>query len=224
MLIKFGAIVVGGRGKLGGQVFSRNRGGDYMRNNATPVNPQTTFQMQQRAALAIFSRGWSLLTETQRAAWNAAVESFPKTNVFGDVKKLSGKNLYTSLNRNLQLVGGNVENTPPSPGPLGVPTGIIMDNFSATAADFQVEGTQLGDKIVIVSTGPVTAGTTFVKNRFRIIEVVTASDPETPVNAFPEYVSRFGSIAPGQKVFFGAYAINIEGQASPMVTVSAFAD
>lgn len=42
--IKFGMMMTDARGKLGGQVFSKNRSGSYVRTKVTPVNPQTTTQ------------------------------------------------------------------------------------------------------------------------------------------------------------------------------------
>jgi len=44
MKMKFGAIVVDGRGKIGGHVASKNRGGAYLRTKVTPSNPQTGYQ------------------------------------------------------------------------------------------------------------------------------------------------------------------------------------
>ena len=97
MKIKWGALVTDGRGKIGGQVASRNRSGAYMRNKVTPVNPQTDAQQRSRSILASFSEGWRGLTEAQRAAWNAAVSQFETTDVFGDTIQPTGKNLYTHI-------------------------------------------------------------------------------------------------------------------------------
>src|SRR3972149_5825724 len=83
MKIKFGSILTDGRGKLGGQVYARNRSGAYVRNKVTPNNPQSGFQSTARARLAGFSEGWRGLTQAQRDAWNAAGPDFPKTNQFG---------------------------------------------------------------------------------------------------------------------------------------------
>ena len=49
MKIKWGALVVDGRGKLGGHVAAQNRGGSYLRTKVTPSNPQTTFQTGVRS-------------------------------------------------------------------------------------------------------------------------------------------------------------------------------
>ena len=75
MLIKFGSIVTRGSGKLGGHVFSRNRGGAYIRTNQTPSNPQTAFQQSGRATFTELTQGWSALTQNERDSWNNAINS-----------------------------------------------------------------------------------------------------------------------------------------------------
>src|SRR6056297_1294291 len=98
MKMKFGALVTDGRGKIGGQVASKNRYGSYLRTKVTPSNPQTASQLNVRSVLAALSSGWRDLTQAQRDGWNAAVLDFQKTNVFGDTITPTGKNLYTRLN------------------------------------------------------------------------------------------------------------------------------
>lgn len=224
MRIKFGSIVVGGRGKLGGQVYSHNRGGDYVRNNAVPVNPQTPEQMQSRARLAQFSQNWSALTQSQIEAWNAAAQNFPRNNVFGDQKFLSGKNLYTSLNKELDLTGQDTLDEPPMPAEISVPTEI--DTIVATSPGtltFNVQNTQVGDQIVLIATPPVSPGTSFVKNRLRVIGTMAATADTTAADIGAAYVARFGAIEEGDKIFVGAYAVNTVGQRSPQVVASVVA-
>src|SRR5690625_84038 len=224
MLIKFGSIVVGGRGKLGGQVYSHNRGGDYVRNNATPVNPQTPSQMAARAALALFSSMWSTLTQAQIAGWNAATENFPRTNIFGDSKKMSGKNLFTSLNRELELTGQTAIMDASAPVPIAVPTSVdtisVIDDGTVT---FSVNGTDAGDTLVLLATPPVSAGTNFVKNQLRVVSTMPATASPTSADIGTAYVAKFGTPAEGQKVFVGAYAVNAVGQRSPQVVASTIA-
>jgi len=45
-IIKFSAIVSDARGKIGGNVFSRNKGGSYIRSYVKPINPSTPKQTQ----------------------------------------------------------------------------------------------------------------------------------------------------------------------------------
>ena len=65
--IKFGMMMTDASGKLGGQVFSKNRGGSYVRTKVTPTNPQSTAQMSIRGIFASISSRWSSLTEAQRS-------------------------------------------------------------------------------------------------------------------------------------------------------------
>ena len=58
MKIKWGALMVDGRGKIGGQVASKNRAGAYMRNKVTPVNQQTSYQLTVRNRLSYYSQNW----------------------------------------------------------------------------------------------------------------------------------------------------------------------
>src|SRR5690606_32580834 len=114
MKIKWGALVVDGRGKLGGHVASQNRGGSYMRTKVTPSNPQSTFQTTVRQLFGSISSGWSGLTQDVIDAWNAAVDDWKTTNIFGDLKQPSGKALYKRLNQQAQLAGYSAIGTPPA--------------------------------------------------------------------------------------------------------------
>ena len=105
MKIKWGALVTEGRGKLGGHVASKNKSGAIMRTKVTPVNPQTSAQASARSRLGGNSQAWSALSEEQRRSWNALAQETSKTNIFGDQYFPSGKNLFTSVNNNLVMVG-----------------------------------------------------------------------------------------------------------------------
>lgn len=48
-LVQFGGGILDARGSIGGQVFSKNRFGNYMRARITPVNPNSARQAVVRA-------------------------------------------------------------------------------------------------------------------------------------------------------------------------------
>lgn len=221
MKAKFGAIVVDGRGKLGGHVFAKNRAGNYMRTKVTPVNPQTSYQQAQRAALGTLSSGWSGLTDPQRAAWNGAVDGFQKTNIFGDLKSPTGKNLYTGLNRNLLNSGESVLVNPPSPA--------AVPNLELTAAEASVAGTTFAvtstgdvtDSFVHVwATPPLSAGTSFIKNRLRFLGSFSGGDPSV-IDIWAQYTARFGAPVVGQNIYVAANVINEGGQSGVQENVKA---
>lgn len=227
MKIKFGAIVTDGRKKLGGHVFSKNRYGNYVRTNGIPTNPQTVFQQQQRARLAIFSEGWSNLTEAQRETWNNTVENFKRTDVFGDLKKPTGKNLYTRLNMELNLTQQNQLDTAPEPTDVGgvsktSGTYSLANGFNITASVFgaAVPGAY---SVVLVATPPVTAGTRYVKNKFRVIDAVSflADEFSSPQDIAQAYTNRFGFPVEGQKIYYGMYIVAPNGERSVLAKSAA---
>lgn len=220
MKIKFGALVVDGRGKVGGHVMSKNRGGAYMRTKVTPINPQTAFQSAVRATLTAFAQGWRALTANQRAAWNSAVSNFTKTDVFGDIKKPSGINLYVKLNSNITTGEGTPITEPPAltSSPELVTITVTSDASTPTlSAAFGASPVPADTSYVIEATAQQSPGKSFLKNQYRVLMVVPAAGT-TPSNILSAYTSRFGTLVAGQKIGFRIYAIDlltgIKGQAS----------
>lgn len=224
MKAKFGAIVVDGRGKVGGHVASKNRAGSYFRTKVTPVNPQSAAQLNVRNRFTDLSQAWRSLTDDQRTAWNAAVADYAKTNVFGDIKNPTGAQLYQRLNNNLVNIGEAAISVPPIPSAV----------FSFTSFSFAVDnsdGTMLltfapvipaTDKVMVFATPAVSPGKTYIKNLLRQIDVLTTADL-TGVDIAASWESKFGAIpAAGQKIFLQVKAINVTtGQAGVPLEASA---
>lgn len=219
MLIKFGSIVTDGSGKLGGHIYSKNRGGNYIRTNQIPSNPRTPHQMLNRAYLTFLSQQWSSLTANQIAAWNEATHEFPRTNRFGDKKFLSGKNLFTSLNKNLLGVGLNILQYPPAPGEAAIPVSILpeLDLDPDFLFELDVEWDNTPHRVVIVATPPMSRGISNYHNRLRIIK---GGDPTTSnfYRIENHYNARFGTPQSGQKIAVGLYSVNASGQRTVTVT------
>lgn len=221
MKIKFGAIVTDGRGKLGGHVLAKNRSGNYMRTKVTPVNPQTTYQQAQRAALGTLSSGWSGLTGAQRAAWDGAVGDFQKTDIFGDLKSPTGKNLYTGLNRNLLNAGQSILTTPPSPASIPNLTIDAADySLAGTSFDIDTTGTATSSFVQAWATPPLSAGTTFVKNRIRLLESI-AGGVDATLDIYASYLARFGAPPVGSNVYVAIRVVNAGGEAGVLSTFQA---
>jgi hypothetical protein len=221
--IKLSAVVSEMRGKLNGSVFSKNRGGAYVRNKVTPVNPQTTSQGNVRSKLTALSQGWRSLTETQRNAWNTAVSNFTGTDIFGDIKTPSGINLYTKINLNLANAGQSQLNLPPLPGSVGVFNSLTITATATTPAltvAFTQTGVAAGQTVIVEATTQLSAGKNFVKSEFRKIGTFTGGTA-TPYNALAAYTAKFGTLVAGQKIFIRFKAIsNTTGQAGQYTTNS----
>ena len=211
--LKFGMMVVEGRGKLGGHVLSRNRGGAYARTKVTPVNPSTSYQQGARNRLAARAQGWRGLTQAQRDAWNAAVSDFARTDIFGDIRNPSGQNLFVLINVNLVNSGLATVSVPP----VAMATPPIVATSATIAVgttQFDVAFTGAGlvtDAIHIWATDGLSPGISYAKNRLRFIGSV-AGNTASPEDIWALYVARFGVPTVGQKVIVQLVGVASNGQ------------
>lgn len=217
------AIVADIRNKLNGSVFSKNRYGSYVRTKVTPVNPQTSEQQAVRNRLAILSAGWRGLTQAQRDSWINAAPSFPYTDIFGNVKILSGNALYVALNTNLLNTGNLVIQTAPTPqaiSNLGIDSLTAAAGTPALSLDLTQAAVPSGHSMVVQATPLIPQGISFVKNRFRQIVVKTGLS-SSPIDLLSDWNSRFGSLVASQQVFVRCYLVNdTSGQAGIPVQAS----
>lgn len=223
MKMKFGAIVVDGRNKIGGQVASKNRAGAYLRTKVTPVNPRSSSQSDVRERLAAISSSWRGLLVTEIAAWNAAVDQWKKTDIFGDLKKPTGFNLFQRLNNYIAMAAGTPLTVPPAP--------VAVSTFHSFAAAI-VSGTSIvltwlpdatisNEKVIISATPGLSKGVSFAKSLFRVISVDVLGN-DTPLTITFAYTNVFGSVpVTGQKVFFELKVYNSNtGQSGVPITCS----
>lgn len=214
MKMKWGMIVTDGRGKLGGHVASKNRSGAYARTKVTPVNPQTSYQQAVRNRFTTYSQGWRALSASAILAWNAAVQAFSKSNIFGDTVLPTGKNLYSRLNLNLTSVGIAAITTPPLPAGAGTVLAgtVVSTNGGAKSVAHTLD--TAGHAIQVWATPGISPGKKFVKNQFRLIGYFTGG-AASPYVATTAYDAKFGQPAVGQVVFFKLVSINTTtGEAS----------
>lgn len=212
MKLKFGAIVTDGRGKIGGHVASKNRAGAYLRTKVTPSNPNTVAQAQARGVLASLSQGWGQLTDNQRQGWNDAVKEWGTTDIFGDIKKPSGINLFVKLNANLISVG--------YPQLLDVPSKMEVPSVIITGASFSIatevlsvtfdNNTADGLKVLVRATPTLSNGVSFVKSQFRIIDsdIVNGNGFSLP----GAYGAKFGIPLVGANVYASVQFVLPNGQ------------
>lgn len=198
------------RGKLGNIVASTGRGGPVVRGRVIPFNPQTVNQVAARAKLTTFSQSWSALDQAERTAWNAAVDSWKNTDVFGNKLTPSGFNLYVALNINLGIIGVAPIDTPPAVTAVPVLVSLSAAVVEATSVTLTTSPTALaaGAKWVICATAPMSAGRSGAGSGFRIIDVKSPG-AFSPGNIKAAYELVHGSgYQAGQKIFFRVYGID----------------
>lgn len=211
--IKYSALVSDMRNKLNGSVMSKNRYGSYVRNKVTPVNPQTTYQQAARQRLGNLSSSFRGLTSAQISGWNSAGPNFPFTDIFGDVKHLSGQTLFIKLNGNLEKIGSaRIDSAPLAEAipaiALSAATFTVSAGALATASvTIDPAVVPSGFEVALYATPGVPSGQTFVKNKFRFIGVAGAPVAGV-VDIKTQMVDRFGTFAIGERVFVRAALVS----------------
>lgn len=203
--IKYSALVSDMRNKLNGSVASKNRYGSYLRNKVTPVNPQTSYQQNARQLLGSLSSQYRGLTQSQRNSFINGAQNFPFTDIFGDVRYLSGQTLFVKLNTNLVNAGEATIDT--APLPVGVPEFAATSLAATTTAGALVTlelttsetAVPAGFAMAVYATPPLSQSINFVKNRLRflgVVDVVAGSADLTSA-----FTARFGAeVAPGERI------------------------
>jgi hypothetical protein len=112
--VLFGAIVTDMRNKLGGHVFSKNKGGSFMRRKVSPLQPRTDAQRAIRSGMTSLSKAWSgVLDDPGRAAWNSFAKNNPTKDIFGSTVVLTGEQTYVRVNQGLLYAGLSRIDVPP---------------------------------------------------------------------------------------------------------------
>ena len=101
-------------GSVGGLTFSHNNGGLYVRARAIPTNPGSPQQDVVRAAFGALVAAWTeLLSEAEREAWRVYAANTPLLGPLGDVRNVTGMNMYLRCNTLRSAFGFPVQDAAP---------------------------------------------------------------------------------------------------------------
>lgn len=114
--IQLSALATDMKGKSGGSVFARNKGGLYFRNNPKPVQKKSYSWASQKSKFTSLSTSWRALTNEQRIAWEEAGVLYPGTDAWGNSYVPSGYQLYMRLNGTLKSYNLPLLSVPAAPG------------------------------------------------------------------------------------------------------------
>lgn len=205
-------------GKLGGNVFSRTKGGAVIRNRVVGSNPQTIAQQNVRAIFGAISSAWRSLSVTQREAWNAITSDYPYQNRLGETKLLSGKALFQKLNNNLVYAGESILESPLAPQGVNAP--VLSQDFSVErniagsallVGEITVDLATAGDNTtigVLEMTPPLSPGVKNAAPRFVRITQTSAVGSVLDFDFSAAYVSIFGVPAEGSQVQARVFTVN----------------
>jgi hypothetical protein len=187
-------------GSFAGQTSSRNRFGQYVRNRATPVNPNSTFQAAVRSRLGTNASAWRAITDVQRAGWLSLGASISRTDSLGQVYTLTGFQAYCEVNNNNAAVGNATVSAAPA---LVAPTGLATAIVTLTAAAFSIAYTATplpaGARLMAFASPQRSAGRSFEAD-YRLIST-SAAAAASPLVILTPYAARLGTPVVGQRIF-----------------------
>lgn len=206
--VVFSDLIVEMRGKVGGAVYSKNKGGAYRKRRTVPSNPQTAAQIAVRGKVSTLSQAWKTLTSEQQAAWQAATPQFQYVNNLGQLQSYTAQALFMALNSSIRAANPSASllTSPPAPASITnvVPSAVtalvdsgLLDEFAITFAPT----VPAGHAVIVQATRGMSSGVTRPsKSDFRQIGVIAAA-ATSPYNGQAAYLATFGSPSIGQKVF-----------------------
>lgn len=219
-LVQFGGGVAQIRGKLGGTIFSRNRGGSFVRTFVTPTNPNTPAQQQVRNALSTLVVKWlTVLTQLQRDGWETYADNVPMQNGLGDTIFLTGQQMFIRSNSVLirnekarvddaPTIFNLGEFTPVVFSAVTTPFPQIFVNF--TFADDWV--TEIGAFMFVQGSRQMNPTINFFKGPFLQIGAVIGNDAPPP---FPPLVVAVPfTYTPDNRTFIRVRVIRADGRLS----------
>lgn len=219
-LIQTGGGIVNISGSVGGNTYSRNRYGRYMRQKSIPVNPNTARQVVIRAALAYLTARWSdTLTALQRAAWNLYGSNVTMLNKLGETIYLSGFNHYIRSNSirkqaNLSVIdAGPVVFELPAQDPTLLVTGSEATQQLTLAYDDGMDwADEDGGYMAFFQGQPQNAQRNFFAGPWRYLTNIPGVNGAPP--ASPKIVGVPFAIAEGQRQWCYARILRADGRLS----------
>ncbi len=188
-------------GSYQGITSSRNRFGQYVRTRATPVQPRTTFQLNQRARMSTNAAAWRGITDAQRAGWADLGLMMSRTDSLGQSYTLNGFGAYCSVNNNLLDAGDSAVSDAPS---IVTPPDLITVTVTSTAIALSVAYTATplaaGVRLFVFVSPQQSAGRKF-NGDYRLLSV-TAAAAASPANILAAYTARFGVPVVGNRIFY----------------------
>lgn len=215
-----GAVVTQVSGRIGGSVFSHNRGGQYIRAGVIPKKVTSAAALTQKSILSTVTRSWALVDVASKAAWNHYTTENPVVNRIGMKKSLSGHQAFVGLNARLLRAGDAGISIPPTAAP---PAATAITSFSVdtvgSTGEIVYTPTPAGanNRVWIWAALVSSPGQTFIGSQF-VLLTITAKNAASPVDIFAALELRFGTLQAGQVVW-----IRVQTMDSTTGLVSGFA-
>lgn len=188
-------------GSYQGITSSRNRYGQYVRTRASPVQPRTPAQLNQRARMTTNAAAWRGLTDAQRAGWLDLGLNMSRTDALGQSYTLNGFGAFCSVNNN-KLDAGDAAITDATAivTPIDLVTVTLTLTAAAASAAYTTTPLAAGYRIFAWASPQRSAGVKF-NGDYRLLQV-SAAAAASPMNLLAAFTAKFGVPVVGNRVFF----------------------
>lgn len=191
-------------GSIRGTVFSRNRGGAYIRGRTIPSTVTSPAALNIKGILAARSQAWAGLSSAERNAWTEYARQTPITDTLGQTITRSGHQAYVALNSRLELIGQPTIDVPPivnAPDALSTYTQTYDIGAGSFAAAFTPTPLAANERLWIQAAVVNSAGKSYVRNLYRFVGTSAAAQA-TGFDAESLVEARWGALTVGQTVHF----------------------
>ena len=200
-------------GSRGEQTASRNSYGQYLRNRATPVNPNSSAQAAVRARMSANAAAWRALDDEQRAGWKSLGLQMVRTDALGQSYNLTGFAAFCSVNNILLEMGSaQIEDAPIYSTPDALTSATLTATSAALSLAYTVTPLPAGAKLLVFASPQRSAGRTF-EGDLRLVHT-SAAAAASPANILSGYTAKFGAPVAGNRIFVSgvvAYAGFLSG-------------
>lgn len=220
--IRPGGLVGQIRGSIGGDTFSQNRYGPYIRNRSIPTIVRSIYTDRVRGAFTLCSQLWQSLPLNWQLEWKTWAQNNPITDRFGEQQVLSGNTAFIKLNTRLLILGRPISPRPPgktAPPPL---ESVGLTEITEDYIKVSISPDPPPENTILVIDGYVsdTPGLNYVENRFRMLHYFT-KDTAGPIDVKPWLEARFGQLPSDCIVYLRMRLVNADdGQASGYVRIA----
>lgn len=205
-------------GSIGGQVWSHNPAGPYIRARSIPVNPNTSRQVKVRNAVRSLAIRWqNVLTQAHRDAWDVYAANVSWLNRLGQTITLTGLNHYVRSNTPRRV--SNIAAVDAAPVIFNLAQ--AEANLSATASeatqDLTIDGDLTGPWLGEVDAWqfyymglPQNASRKFFGGPYRFLTAVPGAGPPP----FPIVIAAQFPFAEGQRIWIRSRVARGDGRLS----------
>lgn len=205
-----GAMVSQASGRIGGTIFSRNRGGAYVRNGSIPTTVTTPFAQLIKSVTAAQSQAWAGLDAEVQEQWREWATQNPVINRLGQSRTLSGHQAFVQINGRLVYAGFPALVSPPigeAPAPFVPGLVTFVDAPLSLTVAFKPTPAPAGIAVQCYAYLANSPGVSYVRNRLALV-TTSAAAAVTPLDIAEDVEDRFGTPQAGQTLHLGLRALD----------------